>query len=71
MDRAEASLFFRPVTYRYGQGSILITTNQSVRDWSELRAGDESLTAAILDRVMHTAHVINIKSRNYRVGNFQ
>ena len=43
-----ASLFFRLVTYRYGRGSILIPTNKSVRDWSELLAADEALTAAIL-----------------------
>lgn len=32
MDRKEASLFFRLASYRYGRGSILITTNKSVRD---------------------------------------
>src|SRR4029453_5944790 len=31
MTRQEASLFFRLVTYRYGRGAILITTNKSVR----------------------------------------
>ena len=31
MSRQEASLFFRLVTYRYGRGAILITTNKSVR----------------------------------------
>lgn len=67
MDREEASLFFRLVTYRYGRGSILITTNKSVRDWTELLAGDEVLTAAILDRLLHNAHVINIKGRSYRL----
>ena len=67
MDREEASLFFRLVTYRYGRGSILITTNKSVRDWTELMAGDEVLTAAILDRLLHNAHVINIKGRSYRL----
>ena len=40
MNRTEASLFFRLVTYRYGRGSMLITTNKSVRDWPELLAGD-------------------------------
>jgi len=30
-------------------------------------AGDEVLTAAILDRLLHNAHVINIKGRNYRL----
>lgn len=67
MDREEASLFFRLVTYRYGRGSILITTNKSVRDWTELLAGDEVLTAAILDRLLHNAHVMNIKGRSYRL----
>ena len=67
MDRAEASLFFRLVTYRYGRGSILITTNKSVRDWSELLAGDEALTTAILDRLLHKAHVFNIKGRIYQL----
>ncbi|NCQ34956.1 ATP-binding protein [bacterium] len=71
MDRAEASLFFRLVTYRYGRGSILITTNKSVRDWSELLAGDEVLTAAILDRLLHNAHVINIKGRSYRLRDLE
>lgn len=71
MDRAEASLFFRLVTYRYGRGSILITTNKSVRDWSELMAGDEALTAAILDRLLHNAHVINIKGRSYRLRDLE
>lgn len=67
MDRQEASLFFRLVTYRYGRGAVLITTNKSVRDWTELLAGDEVLATAILDRLLHHAHVINIKGRSYRL----
>lgn len=35
MTRQEASLFFRLVSYRYGRGAIMITTNKSVRDWTE------------------------------------
>jgi len=71
MTREEASLFFRLVTYRYGRGSILITTNKSVRDWTELLAGDEALTAAILDRLPHKAHVLNIKGRSYRLRDLE
>ena len=67
MDRQEASLFFRLVTYRYGRGAMLITTNKSVRDWTELLAGDEVLATAILDRLLHHAHVLNIKGRSYRL----
>lgn len=54
-------MFFGLVSYRHGRGPILITTNESVRDWTELLAGDEALTTAILDRLLHNAHVINIK----------
>ena len=71
MTRDEASLFFRLVTYRYGRGSILITTNKSVRDWTELLAGDEALTAAILERLLHKAHVLNIKGRSYRLRDLE
>jgi DNA replication protein DnaC len=71
MTREEASLFFRVVTYRYGRGSIVITTNKSVRDWTELLAGDEALTAAILDRLLHRAHVLNIKGSSYRLRDLE
>ena len=67
MNRQEASLFFRLVTYRYGRGAILISTNKSVRDWTDLLAGDEVLATAILDRLLHKAHVLAIKGRSYRL----
>src|SRR5262249_42923409 len=38
MDRVEANLFFRLVSYRYQRGSTLITTNKSVKDWPEILA---------------------------------
>jgi DNA replication protein DnaC len=66
MNRQQASLFFRLVTYRYGRGSVLIPTNTSVRDWTELLAGDEVLATAIRERLLHKANVLNIKGRSYR-----
>ena len=71
MSRQEASLFFRLVSYRYGRGAIMITTNKSVRDWTELLAGDEVLTTAILDRLLHHSHVLNIKGRSYRLRDLE
>ena len=71
MTRQEASLFFRLVSYRYGRGAIMITTNKSVRDWAELLAGDEVLTTAILDRLLHRSHVLNIKGRSYRLRDLE
>ena len=40
-------------------------------DWTELLAGDEALAAAILDRLLHKAHVINIKGRSYRLRDLE
>jgi len=71
MDRTEASLFFRLVSYRYGRGSILITTNKGIKDWPDLLAGDEILATAILDRLLHHSHVLNIKGRSYRLRDLE
>jgi len=71
MSRAEASLFFRMVSYRYGRGSIGITTNKGIRDWPEILAGDEVLATAILDRLLHHSHVLNIKGRSYRLRDLE
>jgi DNA replication protein DnaC len=67
MTRQEASLFFRLVSYRYGRGSILITTNKGVAEWPGVLAGDEVLATAILDRLLHRCHVLNISGRSYRL----
>jgi len=71
MDRTEASLFFRLVSYRHRRGSILITTNKGIKDWPELLAGDETLATAILDRLLHHSHVLNIKGRSYRLRDLE
>jgi DNA replication protein DnaC len=67
MTRQEASLFFRLVSYRYQRGSILITTNKGVAEWPAVLAGDEVLATAILDRLLHRCHVLNISGRSYRL----
>jgi len=71
MDRQEASLFFRLISYRYGRGSVLITTNKGIKDWPDVLAGDEVLASAILDRLLHKSHVLNIKGRSYRLRDLE
>ena len=71
MSRQEASLFFRLVSYRYQRGSTLITTNKSVKDWPEIFAGDEVMAAALLDRLLHRCHVMNIRGRSYRLRDLE
>lgn len=67
MSRMEASLFFRMISYRYQRGSTIINTNKSVKDWPEILAGDEAMTAAVLDRLLHRCEIINITGRSYRL----
>jgi DNA replication protein DnaC len=71
MTRQDASLFFRLVSHRYGKGSMLITTNKGIKDWPEILAGDEVLATAILDRLLHRSHVLNIKGRSYRLRDLE
>ena len=71
MTRQEASLFFRLVSHRYQRGSILITTNKGIKDWPEVLAGDEVLATAILDRLLHNSHVLNVKGRSYRLRDLE
>ena len=51
--------------------AIIITTNKSIRDWTELLAGDEVLATAILDRLLHRSNVLNIKGRSYRLRDLE
>jgi DNA replication protein DnaC len=71
MDRADAGLFFRLVSHRYGRASTAITTNKSVKDWPGVFAGDEAMTAAILDRLLHRCAVLNIRGRSYRIQDLE
>lgn len=65
--KEEANLFFRLVSYRYQRGAICITSNKAVKEWPEMLAGDEVITSAVLDRLLHASHVLNIRGRSYRL----
>jgi DNA replication protein DnaC len=71
MSTGDASLFFRLVSYRYRRGSTAITTNNSVKDWPGILAGDEAMTAAILDRLLHKSVVLNVRGRSYRLQDLE
>ena len=63
----QANLFFQVVAKRYEQGSIILTSNLSFGEWDSTFAGNTALTAAMLDRLLHHAHVIQIKGDSYRL----
>jgi DNA replication protein DnaC len=55
------------ISYRYERGSTIITSNKSIREWPEMLAGDDALATAILDRILHHCHVLNIDGRSFRL----
>tara|TARA_R110002167_G_C12660912_1_gene649897 strand:- start:70 stop:852 length:783 start_codon:yes stop_codon:yes gene_type:complete len=67
MTRDQANLFFQVIVKRYEKGSIILTSNLSFGQWDETFSGNTALTSAMLDRILHHSHVIQIKGDSYRL----
>ena len=67
LQRNQANLFFQVIAKRYETGSVILTSNLSFGEWDVTFAGNSALTAAMLDRLMHHAHLIQIKGESYRL----
>jgi len=67
LNEAQANLLFQVINKKYETGSIIITTNLPFTKWKEVLNNDEALTAAILDRLIHHSHIINIQGESYRL----
>jgi hypothetical protein len=65
--REQANLFFQVVAKRYEKGSMILTSNLAFGSWDEAFAGDAVLTAAMLDRILHHAAVVQIAGESYRL----
>jgi DNA replication protein DnaC len=65
--REEANLFFNVVAKRYEQGSMVLTSNLPFTQWATAFADDQTLTAAMLDRLLHHAHIVQITGDSYRL----
>jgi DNA replication protein DnaC len=66
LEKQTANLFFQLVSRRYERGSMLITTNQTITQWGQV-FGDETIAAAVLDRVLHHSHVLVIQGDSFRL----
>lgn len=66
IDVEGANLLFQLINRRYEKNSTIITTNKPFSKWGEL-FGDNTIANAILDRLIHHSHVININGRSYRM----
>jgi len=65
--QAQANLFFQAIAKRYEKGSMILTSNLTFSSWDDAFAGDAVLTAAMLDRILHHATVVQISGESYRL----
>lgn len=65
--REEANLFFNVIAKRYEKGSLILTSNLPFSQWATTFANDTTLTAAMLDRLLHHCHIVQISGESYRL----
>ncbi len=65
--REEANHFFQVIAKRYEKGSIIVTSNLAFSQWHNAFAQDSTLTAAMLDRLLHHSHLVQIQGESYRL----
>lgn len=66
LDQASANWIFQVVSRRYEKGSVILTSNRGFSDWSQVFA-DSVVATAIVDRLLHSATILNVKGRSYRM----
>ena len=66
MDIEGANLLFQLINKRYEKHTTIITTNKPFGQWGEL-FGDNMIANAILDRLVHHSHIVNITGKSYRL----
>jgi len=67
IDKTGADLLFQIISQRYERGAIIITTNRAYKNWPQTFNNDSTLTAAILDRLLHHAETVVIEGDSYRM----
>jgi DNA replication protein DnaC len=63
---AGAQLLFQFCAALYERVAVIVTTNLSFGQWSSLMGGDERMSAALLDRLTHRAHIVEFVGTSYR-----
>jgi DNA replication protein DnaC len=61
-----AMLFFQLINRRYEHASTVLTSNKGFEDWGGV-LGDEVMAAALIDRLVHHCHIVNIRGNSYRM----
>jgi len=66
VSQAGAMLFFQLVNRRYERVSTVLTSNKGFEEWGQI-FGDEVMAAALIDRLLHHCHIVNIRGNSYRM----
>ena len=66
ISRTGAVLFFQLTSRRYEHAATVLTSNKSFDEWGEI-FGDEVMAAALIDRLVHHCHIVNIRGNSYRL----
>jgi len=66
IDKDDSKLFFQLIDMRYEKKSTIFTTNINFSNWDEVFY-DAIIANAILDRILHHAHVVSINGKSYRI----
>jgi len=61
-----AMLFFQLMSRRYETASTVLTSNKSFEEWGEV-FGDDVMAGALIDRLVHHCHIVNIRGNSYRM----
>lgn len=69
IEKEDSKLFFQLIDRRYEKRSTIMTTNINFSSWDNIFM-DPVIANAILDRVLHHAHVIQITGKSYRLKNY-
>jgi DNA replication protein DnaC len=66
ISKTGAMLFFQLIAKRYERASTVLTSNKSFEEWGEI-FGDEAMAAALIDRLVHHCHIVNIRGNSFRM----
>ena len=65
-----AVLFFQLINARHERASTVLTSNKGFEDWGGVLGG-EVMAAALIDRLVHHCHIVNIRGNSYRMRDHQ
>ena len=70
VNRNGAMLFFQLMARRYETASTVLTSNKPFDEWGEI-FGDDLMAGALIDRLLHHCHIVNIRGNSYRMRHHQ